>query len=76
MEYTDATVPNGTWKECVHRDGEWVASGLEPLTHYRFRLWLQYVRGADPYYWTGDDQFTYETLGECYETLVTQSLET
>ncbi|XP_026748879.2 proto-oncogene tyrosine-protein kinase ROS isoform X1 [Galleria mellonella] len=65
MEYSEATVPPGTWKECTKTGpSEWTASGLKPRTRYRFRLRLQYVPGAPPYYWPSDDSFTYETLGD------------
>ncbi|KAM3965054.1 LOW QUALITY PROTEIN: receptor protein-tyrosine kinase sevenless [Aphomia sociella] len=65
MEYTEAVIPTGAWKECTKSGpSEWTASGLRPRTRYRFRLRLQYIPDAPPYYWPNDDRFTYETLGD------------
>ncbi|CAG9787794.1 unnamed protein product [Diatraea saccharalis] len=65
VEYTEASVINGTWKECANRgDDEWTANNLRPHKGYRFRLCLQYVKEAPPYYWPEDDRFIYETLGD------------
>ncbi|KOB64927.1 Tyrosine-protein kinase receptor [Operophtera brumata] len=72
VEYAEATVPVGAWKECSAVEGakgDWVAKELRPKTRYRFRLHLQYVALAPVYHWPPDEQFTYETLGMylCYE---------
>ncbi|RVE41944.1 hypothetical protein evm_013412 [Chilo suppressalis] len=65
VEYTEASMTNGTWRECANRgDDEWTANGLRPHKGYRFRLHLQYVKDAPPYYWPEDDRFVYETLGD------------
>lgn len=64
MEYSEASGAEGAWGACAQSgNAEWLASALRPRTRYRFRLHLQYVEGAPPYYWPQDDQFTYETLG-------------
>ncbi|KAG7298947.1 hypothetical protein JYU34_017413 [Plutella xylostella] len=63
VEYTEAS--SQQWLPCTKRaGGEWLASGLEPKTRYRFRLRLQYVASAPPYLWPHDDRYTFETLGD------------
>lgn len=67
VEYTEATPLSETWKSCTRDErDEWIATGLRPRTRYRFRLRLQYVANAPPYYWPHDDRFTYETLGKFF----------
>ncbi|XP_028033617.1 proto-oncogene tyrosine-protein kinase ROS isoform X3 [Bombyx mandarina] len=65
VEYTEAAPANGSWKEC-DRDGsdKWIAKELRPRTRYRFRLCLQYIANAPPYFWPIDDQFVFETSGD------------
>ncbi|KAJ8716622.1 hypothetical protein PYW07_003249 [Mythimna separata] len=65
VEYTEASSQAATWKACTQDErNEWVATELRPLARYRFRLRLQYVANAPPYYWPHDDRFTFETLGD------------
>ncbi|XP_045769581.1 proto-oncogene tyrosine-protein kinase ROS isoform X2 [Maniola jurtina] len=65
VEYTELSSAADEWTACEQSDSaEWLASGLRPRTRYRFRVHLQYVEHAPPYYWPHDDRFTYETLGD------------
>ncbi|XP_039755125.1 proto-oncogene tyrosine-protein kinase ROS isoform X1 [Pararge aegeria] len=65
VEYTEHSSELEQWIACEQSDNaEWLASALQPATRYRFRLHLQYVEHAEPYYWPVDDQFTYLTLGD------------
>ncbi|CAH0683153.1 unnamed protein product [Spodoptera exigua] len=65
VEYMEASPTSSTWKPCTRDErNEWVATDLRPLTRYRFRLRLQYVASAPPYYWPHDDRFTFGTLGD------------
>ncbi|XP_050679139.1 proto-oncogene tyrosine-protein kinase ROS-like isoform X2 [Leptidea sinapis] len=65
VEFTKVSSGKDEWKSCVQSgNAEWLAEELRPRTRYRFRLRLQYIQTAPPYYWPHDDRFTYETLGD------------
>ncbi|XP_032516846.2 proto-oncogene tyrosine-protein kinase ROS isoform X1 [Danaus plexippus] len=66
VEYTEVSPSSQEeWKPCERNsDVEWSAPDLQPATRYRFRLHLQYLSNAPPYFWPEDDRFTYETIGD------------
>ncbi|CAH0586987.1 unnamed protein product [Chrysodeixis includens] len=65
VEYTEASPSGSSWKACDRDERDtWSAKDLRPRTRYRFRIRLQYVAKAPPYYWPHDDRFTFETLGD------------
>ncbi|XP_063891749.1 proto-oncogene tyrosine-protein kinase ROS isoform X1 [Helicoverpa armigera] len=65
MEYSEAPPSSGSWKACTRDEkDEWLASELRPRSRYVFRLRLQYVANAPPYYWPDDERFTFETHGD------------
>ncbi|KAJ2951162.1 hypothetical protein O0L34_g5554 [Tuta absoluta] len=67
MEYTEVNLQSNTWRYCTHKgNGIWSANNLRPKTRYRFRLHLQYVVNAPPFYWPTEDKliYIYETLGD------------
>ncbi|KAI5646079.1 protein tyrosine kinase domain-containing protein [Phthorimaea operculella] len=67
MEYAEASLQSNTWRQCTHKgNGIWSANNLRPKTRYCFRLHLQYVVNAPPFYWPAEDKliYVYETHGD------------